>query len=339
MADNPFDDPDVQAQSGGGGGMPPPVPQNVYGDANAYDEPVAASSVQVDMGNAAQAAQVAMQYVPQEQQKEIAVAAGSAMANQAANKVQADYNESARTQSDQHAAPPPPTFCVNLVNWFPIRLFAFIAGVCLLVAPILDFLFFSPTFIQGFIYLYLMGFGVVTVMVEAPTWTLTRVFQLKFFFWFRLLSRMWGRAWFYLFISILCYAGVETDDSGIFVPVLGGYLTGISVLSFIFSRMAGKKFARIREFIAAGSEGDELEGRFMRKFDELDMGGTPGTIGSPEIVAVAKQAGRNVSNSERHAIQTFLDESCNGHVSKEDWMKQFVTQYQEKKGGFKQRFL
>ena len=39
------------------------------------------------------------------------------------------------------------------------------------------------------------------------------------------------------------------------------------------------------------------------------------------------------------AIQTFLDESCNGHVSKEDWMKQFVTQYQEKKGGFKQRFL
>merc|ERR1711971_910594 len=197
-----------------------------------------------------------------EQQKEIAVAAGSAMANQAASKVQNEYNAAQVTQSDQHAAPGPPPFFIKLVNWFPIRLFAFIAGVALLVAPILDFLFFSPAFIQGFIYLYLTGFGIVTVMVEAPTWKLTRVFQLKFFFWFRLLSRMWGRAWFYLFISIA---------------------------SFVFSRMAGKKFARIREFIAAGSEGDEMEGRFMRKFDELDMGGVAGTIGSPEIVAICKQ--------------------------------------------------
>jgi len=334
MADNPFDDPDVQAQQSNGGGMPPPVPQNVYGDANAYDDaPAASNNVQIDMAKAA------MQYVPQEQQKEIAVAAGSAMANQAANKLQGDYNESARTQSDQHAAPGPPSFCIKLINWFPIRFFAFCGGVGLIVAPILDFLISSPAFIQGFIYIYLMGFGFVAVSVESPTWKLTRVFQLKFFFWFRLLSRMWGRAWFYLFISILCYAGVETDSAGIFVPMLGAYLTVISIASFVFSRMAGKKFARIREFIAAGSEGDEMEGRFMRKFDELDVGGVAGTIGSPEIVKVAQQAGREISNSERHAIQTFLDESCNGHVSKEDWMKQFVTQYQEKKGGFKQRFL
>ena len=64
--------------------------------------------------------------------------------------------------------------------------------------------------------------------------------------------------------------------------------------------MAGKKFARMREYIAAGAEGDELEGRFMRKFDELDMGGKPGTIGSAEIVKLAEQASRNLSNSERH---------------------------------------
>ena len=30
------------------------------------------------------------------------------------------------------------------------------------------------------------------------------------------------------------------------------------------------------------------------------------------------------------ALQTFLDESCNGYVSKEDWMKQLVEQYQGK---------
>jgi len=36
-------------------------------------------------------------------------------------------------------------------------------------------------------------------------------------------------------------------------------------------------------------------------------------------------------------FKTFLDESCNGYVSKEDWMKQLVTQYEGKT--FKQKFL
>jgi len=332
MADNPFEDPDVQAAAqSDGGGMPPPVPQDAYNDGGAYDDDNGGNNVNIDMVKAAAA------YVPAEQQKEIAVAAGSHMANQAANKVQEDYNESQRTQQDQHEAPPPPSFCINLFNWFPLRIFSFSAGAALVACPILDMIFGGPTFIQFFIYLYLVGFGIVTMFVEAPTWTCTRYFQLKFFFWFRLLSRMWGRAWFYLFTSILCYAPTDTDSGAIFCPIAGALLTVISILSFIFSRMAGKKFGRMREYIAAGAEGDELEGRFMRKFDELDMGGKPGTIGSAEIVKLAEQAGRQLSNSERHAIQTFLDESCNGFVSKEDFMRQFVTQYQEK--GFKQRFL
>jgi len=300
----------------------------VYGDDNAYDDQ---SNVNIDM------VQAAAKYIPPEQQKQIAVSAGSAMANQAADKVSKDYDEAQRTQSDQHSAPPPPSFCVNLFNWFPLRLFAFTGGALLVVGPILDMVFGTPAFIQFFIYLYLIAFGCITMFVEAPTWTFTRYFQLKVFFWFRLLSRMWGRAWFYLFVSILCYAPVGSDSSAIFSVIAGVFVTIISILSFIFSRMAGKKFNRIREYIAAGAEGDELEGRFMRKFDELDLGGKPGTIGSSEIIKVAEQAGRVISNSERHAIQTFLDESCNGFVSKEDWMKQFVSQYQDK--GFKQKYL
>lgn len=316
--------------------MPPPPPSNVYGnDDNAYedngDNDNGNNNVNIDIVKAA------AKYIPPEQQKQMAVSAGSAMANQAANKVQEDYNQNAKTQQDQHSAPPPPSFCINLFNWFPLRYFAFGAGALLIAGPILDIAFSQPPFIQFFIYLYLIAFGAITMFVEAPTWGCTRWFQLKLFFWFRLLSRMWGRAWFYLFISILCYAGVESDSGSTFTVIAGVYLTIISILSFIFSRMAGKKFARMREYIAAGSEGDEMEGRFMRKFDELDLGGKPGTIGSSEISKAAEQAGRTLSNSERHAIQTFLDDSCNGHVTKEDWMKQFVTQYQEK--GFKQRFL
>eukprot|EP01084_Bolivina_argentea_P041236 76091_1 len=337
MADNPFEDPDVQAAAASDGG-PPPAPKQVYGQDNAYgDANQGDARIDVGMG----AAVAAAQYIPAEQQKQIAVSAGSAIANSAADKAKADYNQSQSTQQDQHQAPEPPSFCVNLFNWFPLRIFAFVAGAFLIAGPILDIAFSTPSFIQFFIYLYLIGFGIVVMFVEAPTWTCTRFFQLKFFFWFRLLSRMWGRAWFYLFVSILCYAGVgSTDDGGggsVFTVVAGIYLSIISILSFIFSRMAATKFTRIREYISAGAEGDELDGRFMRKFDELDTGGQAGTIGSQEIVKAAQQAGRVLSNSERHAVQTFLDEGCHGFVCKEDWMKQFVSQYQEK--GYKQKFL
>jgi len=324
MQDNPFDDPAVQQANAG----PPPVPSNVYGD-NAYDD--APAQVNVDM------AMQAASYIPKEQQQQLAVSAGSAVANQAMNQAQNEYEESAKTQQDHNERPPPPPFCIKLMNWFPIRLAAFVGGVLLLACPILDFIVGSPAFIQAFIYIYLMGFGLVVIASESPSWKATRKAQLGIFFWFRLMSRMWGRAWFYLFISILCFAGVEGDSKAVFTVIAGVYLLIISIASFVFSRMAGKKFARLREFIAAGAEGDQMRGRFMRKFDELDKGGKEGTIGSAEIVKVMEQAGRTISNSERHALQTFLDESCNGYVSKEDWVKQLVTQYEGK--DFKQRFL
>jgi len=339
MADNPFEDPDVQANSG-----PPPAPQQnqqVYGDDNAYDEAPAYQDdnaynddVQIDVQ---QVQNLANQYIPQEQQQQMAISAGSAVANKAADNVKADYNNAQKTQADQHEAPPPPTFCIKMFNWFPLRLFSFFGGILLIGSPILDLAFAKKTpAIQFFIYVYLVAFGVITSIVESPTWKFSRFFQLKLFFWFRLLSRMWGRAWFYLFVSILCYGGANSETGAIFTVIAGVYITIISILSFIFSRLAGKKFARMREYIAAGTENEDMEGRFMRKFDELDND-SDGNIGSAEIVTAAAQAARELTNSERHAIQTFLDESCNGYVSKEDWMKQFVTQYQE--NGFKQRFL
>jgi len=330
MADNPFEDPSVVAAADANPGQPPPAPANAaYGDNNAYDD------VNIDVGMI----QAAAKYVPEDKQKELAVAAGSAVANQAADRVKSDYNESTKTQADHHEAPPPPNFCVKLFNWIPIRLLALVAGVLLIAGPLLDLIlpFVTVDFIGFFIYVYLIMFGVVTVFIESPTFGCTRLFQLRLFFWFRLLSRMWGRGCFYLFTSILCFASLGGDNPGIFTGIAGGYLIVVCILSFIFSRMAAKKFARIREFVAAGAEKEELEGRFLRKFDELDNGGQAGTIGSDQIVTLAAQASRDLSNSERHAIQTFLDESCNGFVSKDDFMRQFVTQYAEK--GFKQKFL
>jgi len=85
-------------------------------------------------------------------------------------------------------------------------------------------------------------------------------------------------------------------------------------------------------FISAGSEKEEMKTKFEAKFDELDTDGDQ-FIGSQEIVKVAAQAGRTLSNTERHTIQTFLDVSCNGRISRTDWWRQFSTY------NIKQRFL
>lgn len=312
MADNnPFDDPTVKAAASATG--PPPVPQSAYDDNNNQQ-----TSLKSDNNNDNNVTVDINKYVSPQQQQQVMMAAGSSMANTAVNAMKDDYQQSTSNQADHHSAPEKPQFCTKLFNWFPLKLFCFFGGVMLIALPIIDIALSSIEFISFFIFVYLMFFGIVTMFVESPTFKLTRWMQLKIFFWFRILGRMWGRAWFYLFISILCYS--ELDGGFTATAVAGFYLTFMSLLSFLYSKLAANKYVRCYDFIAAGTEGDELIGKFMRKFDELDAD-ADGRIGSLEIVKLCNQAGREVSNAERAAFQTFLDESCNGYVSKEDWMR------------------
>merc|ERR1719295_1359011 len=60
----------------------------------------------------------AASYIPAEQQKQLAVSAGSAVANQAMNQVANDYEEQAKTQQDHNEAPPPPPFKAKWRRWW-----------------------------------------------------------------------------------------------------------------------------------------------------------------------------------------------------------------------------
>ena len=179
----PYDEPDDQAP--------------LAGNQGAYDD---SPGDQKDMGVAVEMGQQG------------AVQMGGAIANA--------YDEETEAQKDEHKAPPPPSYIVNLCNWFPLRLFCFAGGVGLMACTILDFIFNGDSFIQWIIRIYLLFFGLVMTMIEAPTWTCTRWFQTAIYFWFRILSRMWGRGWFYLFICILCFGEFDQDDPAEFVCYL-----------------------------------------------------------------------------------------------------------------------
>jgi len=259
--------------------------------------------------------------IPAEAAASVAVEVGTTGAKQMGGQLQQDYDESAKTQADQHARPPPPPYCIKLMNWFPIRYFAFVGGVALFVACILDTVFSSSSFNQVLIRFFLVFFAIVIMAVESPHFKLTRSLQLRLFFWHRTLSRMWGRAWFYMFVAILSFEGFT--DSALATALVGIYLLCISIASFVFSKLAATKYNRMFTFIAAGAEGEALDANLSAKYDELAESTSEGKVGAIEITKLATEAGRELSNAERHAVQAFLDESCNGYVVKEDWMKQF----------------
>jgi len=228
-------------------------------------------------------------------------------------------------------------YCASLCNCFPLRLLCFAGGALLIVCSVLDTLFNRDSMLQFFLRVYLIFFGIVIMIIESPSWSCSRYFQLKIFFWYRILSRMWGRAWFYLFATLLCFGEFDKENSAEFTIFAGFYFFIISILSFVFSKLAANKYNRMFVYIAAGSEGDELIGRLEYKFDELARvteDGEEGHLGAQEIIKLANEAGRTLSNGQRHAIQTYLDDTCNGFVTKDDFIGQFLRLTVEK-----QRFL
>ena len=142
---------------------------------------------------------------------------GAAHTTTMKNKVADAYKQETAQQKDQHEAPPPSPYCVNLFNWFPLRMFCVLGGAVLVLAAILDFLFNSDAFIQFLLRVFLLISGIIIMIIEAPVWTCTRWLQTKIFFWFRILSRMWGRGWFYTFTTILCFAEFEQENPAEFV--------------------------------------------------------------------------------------------------------------------------
>jgi len=246
----------------------------------------------------------------------IATKVGESLAINVAQNITENYKQQTASQSDHNPMPEAPNWCMRAVNWIPIRWFAFIGGLLLIALPIVEIIF-KTSVIHSLIYIYLIFFGLLTVIVEAPTFVLTSRLQLGIYYWFRLLSRTWGRASFYIFVSVLCFR------LGKGIPIFVGiWMLLVGIIMFFYSRSAAKKYVRIFIFISSGSEGEELKMKFCNKFDELDLDHDQ-FIGSAEIVKVAAQGGRTLSNAERHAIETFLDVSCNGRISKTDWWKQF----------------
>jgi len=286
---NPFEDPEVQQFSDGGA-----YDQNYDDNTSGGAAPPRDYAVEIQ----AKAANAATN---------MAIDAAKAKASAEIDAIKEDKARTDAATANQNAPPETPGWCLKCFAWLPIRHLAWFGALCFIILPWIDIVLNTGKkldFTGFFILLYLSMFGFVATISESPAFRCTRSWQLSFFFWMRFLSRMWGRAFFYIFISILSYTP-WADGYFAFSGLVGVYMMIVAILMYIISYTAAKKYVRMYTFVVAGTEGDEARLRFERKFDELDMD-QDGFIGSESIVKLATEASRTLTNAERHAIQTFF---------------------------------
>jgi hypothetical protein len=259
---------------------------------------------------------------------------------------QSKLSSESKHQMNVHSAPEANmgvcAWCVALFYWIPIRYLAWLGAMALFILPFLDVKFQSGiTFVEWLLYWYIQLFALIAIFIESPTWILTRKVQLNLYKYCRLLRRTWGRAFFYIIVSMLTFAELQGGTVMTLSMFAGIYMSALSVLMLMFSVMAAKQYRLMYSYMASGGSeerliGDEFQGdlhvdadklysRVASYFNELDHD-RDGKIGANELHSFAEHAlRRNLSNAERYTIQLFLDCSCNGYITKQDWCKQFCS--------------
>ena len=190
-----------------------------------------------------------------------------------------------------------------------------------------------------------------------------KVLQLALYEWVKLLSRMWGRGIFSIVLVVMCFSEMGGGFRSL-PWIAGMYYSALIVLYFIFGLLAAKKYNGLYVYISTkteltvnaqqqqpvdaenvGIDDDEnkeqeevvavvvtdtgndnqeiLRRKFGQKFDELDED-KDGLVGPKDIGRLGVAANLELSNSECHAIITYLDDDCNGEVVKDDFIKMWL---------------
>eukprot|EP00485_Elphidium_margaritaceum_P012440 CAMPEP_0202688006 /NCGR_PEP_ID=MMETSP1385-20130828/3539_1 /ASSEMBLY_ACC=CAM_ASM_000861 /TAXON_ID=933848 /ORGANISM="Elphidium margaritaceum" /LENGTH=334 /DNA_ID=CAMNT_0049342875 /DNA_START=24 /DNA_END=1028 /DNA_ORIENTATION=+ len=225
-------------------------------------------------------------------------------------------------------------FTMGVFNWIQLRSLCFFGNLAIFIFLILDAKFNSPGFLEWVLSWYIWIFSAVGMLIESPTWWLTKTVQLKIYLYARFLRRASGRAFFYTSVAMLSFAGVQ--DHVTITMFAGIYMLVVSIMLMVFSMMAAKQMKAMFAYMMSGADEDtqqmnpaEQEGSPADKmaawYHRLDHNRT-NKLGADGLYSLGQHAlNRKLSNSERYAIQCYLDDGCNGFIKIEDWCKQFLN--------------
>merc|ERR550517_2223313 len=125
--------------------------------------------------------------------------------------------------------------------------------------------------------------------------------------WARFIATNWGRGYFMLFICVLAFS-----HNSWYRITMGIVLILNGIFSIWCGRLAAQKYNRLREYLAAGNEGDDLVMSISGYKSKMML--EDGKLTERGLRSLIEYSGRFVTNSEVHAIFCFFDRDRKGKV-------------------------
>jgi len=180
-----------------------------------------------------------------------------------------------------------------------------ISSLWIIAAGILNMILSKPGLADVIIDGYLIFFAITFLVIMLPNVNMRGFGCLKnargsIETWTRFLSTNWGRGWFFIFISVLAFG-----QNSVWRIITGIVLIINGILSIWCGRLAAAKYNRLREYLTAGKEGDAL----LESVQQMARDGfnADGVLYESGLKALINKSGRQVTNSEVHAIYCFFD--------------------------------
>lgn len=209
-------------------------------------------------------------------------------------------------------------FCGAFSAKLPLRYCLMLLGVLMFIGGLVDYITNFKTALDLIVNAYLIIFGILIVFIECPRMSWNRMVQEGILYWAYFLARLWGRAFLYLFLAILCVVDSKSPAK----IVAGVYAFFIVFIMYFVGWTAAAKMKRINIFVGRGTEGEQRLALIQAKFKDLDMA-SMGHIGSDAITKVAAEADRELSFSEREAILRFFNPNFENDITLDEWMLGF----------------
>merc|ERR1719361_2408608 len=235
--------------------------------------------------------------------------------------------ENQNNQQQQQAAAPPEEkslwndFVVAMGTcsaYLPLRYLLIFAGAFLIFAAIFDFIKFFSNALDFFVNIYLIMFGVLIILIEIPRQAWNQKIQDRIFYWAMFVARMWGRAWLYFFIAVLCIMDFKSWPKGL----AGIYVIFLVIVMYFVGVNSASKLKRMNVFVTKGTENEQRIEMYRQKFVELDTA-QMNYLTFDHIKILAEQADRTLSASECETIMRFFNYDFRGEITMAEWLEGF----------------
>jgi len=193
----------------------------------------------------------------------------------------------------------------------PLSMITIFTAIWLLVGSILDMILADVALADFVIDCYFIFFGFSILLITIPTdfdfANCLKRPRSSLEKWARFIATNWGRGYFMLFICVLAFS-----HNSWYRITMGIMLIVNGVFSIWCGRLAAKKYNRLREYLAAGNEGEALEMSIRGYQSKMML--VDGMIAECGLKSLIEYSGRFVTNSEVHAIFCFFDRDRTGKV-------------------------